>query len=98
MNQNFNKYLFYFSIRFYLNQFSPSGWDNETKINILLENSPTIKSDSEYSDVIAKPSNIRKPLQRDVEIVTAIEDQEFLAKLQIIFNKSATPNMKQVCY
>jgi dynein light intermediate chain 1 len=75
--------------------FIPSGWDNEGKINILLENSTTIKSDSEYSDVISKPS-IRKPLQRDVETAVAQDDQEFLAKLQIILNKASTPSVKPV--
>lgn len=73
--------------------FIPSGWDNEGKINILLENSTTIKSDSEYSDIISKPS-IRKPLYRDVETVYAIEDQEFLSRLQIVLNKATTPATK----
>ena len=73
---------------------SPSGWDNEGKINILLENSTTIKSDSEFSEVISKPS-IRKPMQRDVETVVAIEDQDFLSKLQIVLNKTSTPSLKQ---
>ena len=75
--------------------FIPSGWDNEGKINILLENSTTIKSDSEYSDIISKPS-IRKPLYRDVETVFAIEDQDFLSRLQIVLNKATTPTAKQV--
>jgi dynein light intermediate chain 1 len=73
--------------------FIPSGWDNEGKINILLENSTTIKSDTQFSEIIYKPS-IRKPLQRDVETVIAYEDQEFLSKLQILLNKTATPSVK----
>jgi len=74
--------------------FIPSGWDNEGKINILLENSTTIKSDSDYSEIISKPS-IRKPLYRDVETVYAIEDQDFLSRLQIVLNKATTPIAKQ---
>lgn len=75
--------------------FIPSGWDNEGKINILLENSTTLKSDSEYSDVISKPS-IRKPTTRDIETVIAIEDQDFLSKLQLVLNKTSAPSNKQV--
>ena len=73
----------------------PTGWDNEGKINILLENSTTIKSDSEYSDIIPRPS-LRKPAQRDVETVIAVEDQDFLSKLQLVLNKASTPSVKQV--
>lgn len=76
---------------------SPSGWDNEGKINILLENSTTIKSDTSFSEIIYKPS-IRKPLQRDVETVIAYEDQEFLSKLQLLLNKTATPTVKSVSF
>ena len=75
--------------------FIPSGWDNEGKINILLESSTTLKSDSDYSDVITKPS-VRKPTTRDIETVVAIEDQEFLSKLQLVLNKTSTPSNKQV--
>ena len=76
--------------------FSPSGWDNENKINILLENITSIKIDSDYSDIISKPS-IRKPLQRDTEaIISATDDQDFLSKLQIQLNKVASPSVKQV--
>ncbi len=60
-----------------------------------MENSTTIKSDSDYSDIISKPS-IRKPLYRDVETVFAIEDQDFLSRLQIVLNKATTPTAKQV--
>lgn len=74
--------------------FIPTGWDNEGKINILLENSTTIKSDSEYSDIIPRPS-LRKPAQRDVETVIAVEDQDFLSKLQLVLNKASTPSVKQ---
>lgn len=73
--------------------FIPSGWDNEGKINILLENSTTIKSDSDYSEIIPKPT-IRKSLPREVETIIANEDQEFLAKLQILLSKSTTPSGK----
>lgn len=72
----------------------PSGWDNEGKINILLESSTTLKSDSAFSDVISKPS-IRKPTQRDVETVIAVEDQDFLSRLQLVLNKTSTPSIKQ---
>lgn len=75
--------------------FIPSGWDNEGKINILLENSTTLKSDSDYAEIIGKPS-IRKPLQRgDVETVVAVEDQDFLSRLQLVLNKNSTPSVKQ---
>ncbi|CAF0772619.1 unnamed protein product [Brachionus calyciflorus] len=73
--------------------FIPSGWDNEGKINILLENSTTIKSDSDFSEIISKPT-IRKSLPREVETIIASEDQEFLAKLQILLSKSTTPSVK----
>ena len=36
-------------------------------------------------------------MQRDVETVVAYEDQEFLSKLQILLNKTATPSVKSVC-
>ena len=35
-------------------------------------------------------------MQRDVETVVAQDDQEFLAKLQIILNKASTPSVKPV--
>ena len=61
-----------------------------------MENSATLKSDSDYSEIIPRPS-IRKPLTRDsVETILAHDDQEFLAKLQIILNKSSTPPTKSV--
>ena len=76
--------------------FSPSGWDNESKVNILLENLTTIKAESTFSDIIAKP-NVRKPLQRDVEPISATDDQEFLFKLQVHVNKvTSTANTRQV--
>jgi hypothetical protein len=31
-------------------------------------------------------------MQRDIETVIAQDDQDFLSKLQILFNKSATPS------
>lgn len=75
--------------------FIPSGWDNESKINILLENITSIKVDSDYTEIISKPS-IRKPLQRDNEvIISATDDQDFLSKLQIQLNKAASPSVKQ---
>ena len=74
----------------------PSGWDNEGKINILLENSTTIKSDTSFSEIISKPS-LRKPTQRDVETIIAYDDQDFLSKLQIFLNKTAAPIAKSVC-
>ncbi len=72
----------------------PSGWDNEAKINILLENSSTLNSGSDYAEVISKPSS-RKPAQRgDLETVLATEDQEFLSKLQLQLNKSSSASVK----
>ena len=65
-------------------------------MNILLENITSIKLDSDYSEVISKPS-IRKPLQRDNEaIISATDDQDFLSKLQIQLSKAASPSVKQV--
>ena len=58
-----------------------------------MENSTTIKSDTEYSEIIYKPS-IRKAIQRDVETIIANEDQEFLSKLQILLNKNTTTAVK----
>ena len=57
-------------------------------MNILLENSATIKSDSEYADIIARPT-VRKATPRDVETVTSSEDQDFLSKLMVLLNKNA---------
>lgn len=37
---------------------------------------------------------IRKSLPREIETILASEDQEFLAKLQILLSKSATPSVK----
>lgn len=75
---------------------SPSGWDNESKINILMENSATLKSDSDYAEIITKPS-IRKSMPgRELETILSTDDQEFLAKLQIILNKSTAPPTKSV--
>ncbi len=52
--------------------------------------------DSDYTEIISKPS-IRKPLQRDNEvIISATDDQDFLSKLQIQLNKAASPSVKQV--
>ncbi len=77
----------------YLN-LSPSGWDSQAKINILLENSTTLKSNADYAEVISKP-NIRKPTQRgDLETVMAAEDQEFLSKLQLQLNKTSSSSIK----
>jgi hypothetical protein len=73
---------------------SPSGWDNDGKMNILLETSATIKSDSDFAEIISKPT-IRKTTPREVETVLAIEDQEFLAKLQALLVKNA-PSSKPV--
>jgi hypothetical protein len=58
-------------------------------MNILLENSATIKSDSDYNEIIAKPT-IRKAMPREVETVQSSEDQEFLSKLMVVLNKNAT--------
>lgn len=62
-------------------------------MNILLENSATIKSDSEYSEIIQRPTTMRSrvaPRGGDVETVQASEDQDFLAKLQVVLNKSVS--------
>jgi hypothetical protein len=65
-------------------------------MNILLENSATIKSDSDYADIIAKPT-IRKAMPREVETVQSSEDQEFLSKLMVALNKNAA-TVKTVNY
>lgn len=65
-------------------------------MKILVENITNIKITGNYSDVIPKP-DIRKPLQRDEgKTIEAIEDQEFLSKLQIQLNKVASPSVKPV--
>ena len=65
-------------------------------MNILLENSATIKSDSDYTEIISRPT-IRKSTPREVETVLAIEDQEFLSKLQVLLNKTSSTS-KPVSY
>lgn len=61
-----------------------------------MESSATLKSDSDYAEIIPKPS-IRKSLPgRELETILATDDQEFLAKLQIILNKSSAPPTKSV--
>ncbi|CAF1197504.1 unnamed protein product [Didymodactylos carnosus] len=70
--------------------FIPNGWDNEKKTDILLENLHKIKPMDNYSDIFSKPV-IRRPLQRDTEIITAEDDQEFLTKLQSTLNRTASP-------
>jgi hypothetical protein len=72
----------------------PAGWDNESKINILNENNNSFKGDNSFTDIILRPNN-RKTLQRDYELVQAIDDQEFLSKLQILLNKATTTPVKQ---
>ncbi|CAF3667282.1 unnamed protein product [Adineta steineri] len=70
--------------------FIPAGWDNPKKAEILLENLHRLKSTDNYSDVFVKPV-VRRPLQRDNEIVTAEDDQEFLSRLQLTLNRAASP-------
>ncbi|CAF0841984.1 unnamed protein product [Rotaria sordida] len=70
--------------------FIPSGWDNPKKVDILLENLHRLKSTDNYSDVFVKPI-VRRPLQRDNEIITAEDDQEFLSRLQLTLNRAASP-------
>ncbi|CAF3627668.1 unnamed protein product [Rotaria sp. Silwood1] len=70
--------------------FIPSGWDNPKKVDILLENLHRLKSTDNYSDVFVKPV-VRRPLQRDNEIVAAEDDQEFLSRLQLTLNRAASP-------
>lgn len=61
-----------------------------------MENSATLKSDSDYGEIITKPS-IRKSMPgRELETILSTDDQEFLAKLQIILNKSSAPPTKSV--
>ncbi|XP_076470697.1 cytoplasmic dynein 1 light intermediate chain 2-like isoform X2 [Babylonia areolata] len=69
--------------------FVPSGWDNEKKISILYENMTTVKPDDALEDVIVKPV-IRKPVQRDAEVV-AEDEQTFLMKLQTVLAKQPAP-------
>ncbi|CAF1273083.1 unnamed protein product, partial [Adineta steineri] len=70
--------------------FIPAGWDNPKKADILLENLHRLKPTDNYSDVFVKPI-VRRPLQRDNEIIAAEDDQEFLAKLQLTLNRAASP-------
>ncbi|CAF1195032.1 unnamed protein product [Adineta steineri] len=70
--------------------FIPAGWDNPKKADILLENLHRLKPTDNYSDVFVKPI-VRRPLQRDNEIINAEDDQEFLAKLQLTLNRAASP-------
>ncbi|GIY30662.1 cytoplasmic dynein 1 light intermediate chain 2 [Caerostris darwini] len=65
--------------------FIPAGWDNSKKINILVDNLTTMKSNDSFNDVIVKPIN-RKPLQREAEII-AEDDEAFLCKLQSLLNQ-----------
>lgn len=61
-----------------------------------MENSATLKSDSDYAEIIPKPS-IRKSLPgRELETILATDDQDFLARLQITLNKSTAPTTKSV--
>ncbi|XP_015918347.1 cytoplasmic dynein 1 light intermediate chain 2 [Parasteatoda tepidariorum] len=71
--------------------FIPSGWDNEGKINILVDNLSSIKADDPYHEVIVKPVN-RKPLQKEVE-VAAEEDEAFLCRLQNLLNQQVPSNI-----
>ncbi|CAF3890340.1 unnamed protein product, partial [Rotaria sordida] len=70
--------------------FIPAGWDNPKKVDILLENLHRLKPTDNYSDVFVKPA-VRRPLQRDNEIIMAEDDQEFLSKLQLTLNRAASP-------
>jgi len=70
--------------------FIPAGWDNPKKADILIESLHRLKSTDSYSDVFVKPV-VRRPLQRDNEIITADDDQEFLARLQLTLNRAASP-------
>lgn len=71
--------------------FIPFGWDNPKKADILLENLHRLKSTDKYSDVFVKPI-VRRPLQRDNEVITAEDDQEFLTRLQLTLNRAASPS------
>ncbi|UJR30036.1 hypothetical protein I4U23_017581 [Adineta vaga] len=70
--------------------FIPAGWDNTKKAEILLENLHRLKPTDHYSDVFVKP-----PLQRDNEVVTAEDDQEFLARLQLTLNRASSPGRSE---
>jgi len=71
--------------------FIPIGWDNPKKAEILLENLHRLKATDNYSDVFIKPI-VRRPLQRDNELITAEDDQEFLTRLQLTLNRAASPS------
>lgn len=66
--------------------FIPAGWDNSKKSSILIDNLTSMQADDSYNDVIVKPLNHRKPLQREAEIV-ADDDQSFLGRLQSLINQ-----------
>ncbi|CAF1262588.1 unnamed protein product [Adineta ricciae] len=70
--------------------FIPAGWDNPKKAEILLENLNRLRPTDQYSDVFVKPIT-RRPLQRDNELITAEDDQEFLARLQLTLNRASSP-------
>jgi len=62
----------------------------QKKAEILLENLNRFKSTDNYSDVFVKPA-VQWPLQRDNEIITAEDDQKFLARLQLTLNRAGSP-------
>ncbi|CAF3226526.1 unnamed protein product [Rotaria socialis] len=70
--------------------FIPAGWDNPKKVDILLENLHHLKSTDNYTDIFVNPA-VKRPLKRDDEIIMAEDDQEFLSKLQLTLNRTASP-------
>ncbi|CAF1634706.1 unnamed protein product [Rotaria magnacalcarata] len=70
--------------------FIPAGWDNPKKVDILLENLHQFQSTDNYTDIFVNPADKRPP-KRDDEIIMAEDDQEFLSKLQLTLNRTASP-------
>uniref|UniRef100_A0A183KUY7 Dynein light intermediate chain n=1 Tax=Schistosoma curassoni TaxID=6186 RepID=A0A183KUY7_9TREM len=72
--------------------FSPAGWDNHKKINILGDNLTKINAQHPFSTVIPRPVP-RKAIHREPEIM-AIDEQAFLLRLSTIKeNENIDPNM-----
>nr|CAB3240308.1 cytoplasmic dynein 1 light intermediate chain 1-like [Phallusia mammillata] len=68
--------------------FIPSGWDSESKINILKDNLTKVNADDAFDSVIAKPPSTRLYVQ-EMKEVTADDEQAFLAKAQAALAKAS---------
>ncbi|XP_029634296.1 cytoplasmic dynein 1 light intermediate chain 2 isoform X1 [Octopus sinensis] len=69
--------------------FVPAGWDTEKKISILNENLANMKAEDLSEDIPSKPV-VRKPIQKDAEIV-AEDEQVFLMRQQSLLNSQPAP-------